>query len=303
MADFTPNGHPIKSSPQRELREGQKVTWLGLWLSLLLIILKAAAGHWGHSRALMADAIHSASDLVSDLLVLLGFKMSRTPADENHPWGHGKLETLTSALVGILLAAAGVMIAYGAVEQLFDGPGQRPRLWAVLMALISVVTKEALYRYTMTIARRLQSPLLQANAWHHRSDALSSLAVLAGVAGTAIGPGWWVLDPIAALAVSTMILKTSGQVMLEALRELMDASPEGSVLQGVLDCACSTKGVLGVHDLRVRSMAGRLFVEIHVEVDGDLTVRQGHSIAKKVELKLHGSLPRVSQVIVHVDPQ
>ena len=294
---------PPNSAQQSESRRGVRVTWLGLGISLLLIGLKAAAGHWGHSRALLADAAHSASDLLSDLMVLVGFKLGRAPADEGHPWGHGKMETLASAVVGLFLAGAAVFIALDAVDQVLAGPGAAPRWWAIIMALTSVVIKEALYRYTLKIAEQLQSPLLRANAWHHRSDALSSLAVLAGVAGTAIGPSWWVLDPLAAFVVALMVFKTGGEIIWQALRELLDAAPSESTQQMARQCSAGVPGVITVHDLRMRSMAGWLVMELHIVVDGDLTVRQGHYIANEVEECLLKELPRVSQVTVHVDPE
>ena len=287
---------------EKQSRLGRRVTWLGLWVSLLLVGAKAAAGHWGHSRALLADAAHSASDLLSDLLVLVGFRLGRAPADEEHPYGHGKVETLVSTLVGLALAAVGVLIAYDAVKQLLAGPGRPPSWWALLLALFSVLAKEVLYRYTDKIARLLNSPLLHANAWHHRSDALSSLAVLAGVAGTTIGPGWWVLDPLAAFVVALMVLKVGGGIMVQAVRELVDTAPTREVRGLAIDCAASVPGVLEVHDLRMRSMAGRIIMELHVVVDGELSVSQGHGIAKEVEVCLQGELGLMSQVTVHVDP-
>jgi cation diffusion facilitator family transporter len=288
-----------QASPEAQ---GRRVTWLGLYISLGLIGLKAAAGYWGNSRALLADAAHSASDLISDIVVLLGFKWGRAPADEQHPWGHGRVETLTSALVGLSLLLAALAIVWDAVQQLVGGAAGRPGWLAIGAAGLSVLVKEALYRYTQKVARKLNSPLLEANAWHHRSDALSSLAVLAGVAGAAISPALWLLDPLAALIVGLLVFKIGVRVIHRAGRELVDTSPEPQTLDRIREMAREVPGVLEVHDLMVRSTAGWLLIELHVVVEGEQSVRQGHAIAKEVEHRLDSDAGRVARVTVHVDP-
>ena len=292
----------LSKTPYSPEAKGRRVTWLGLWVNLVLIGLKTAVGLWGNSRALLADAAHSASDLVSDILVLVGLKLGRAPADQEHPWGHGRVETLASALVGVSLLAAALAIMWDAANLLCAHGGDRPAGLAIWTAAAGVLIKEALYRYTLAVAKRLESPLLKANAWHHRTDALSSLAVLVGVAGAALSPALWLLDPLAALIVGVMVLKAAGSIIWQSCRELVDTSPASDTIQDIERQAAGITGVMEVHDLMVRSAGGRLLIELHVVVDGSQSVRQGHTIAKEVEHRLLDGANRVARVTVHVDP-
>ncbi len=282
--------------------EGYRVTLIGGICNVGLIALKASAGIISNSEALIADAIHSLSDLITDIFTLAGFRIGRKGADANHHFGHGRVETFFSSITGILLILGGAYIALHSIERIRSPSLGIPGTLAVGVALLSVPVKEALYRWTMRVGRRTASPSLIANAWHHRSDALSSIAVVIGVTGAHFKLEWVSLDAWAALAVSLFIFKAGGQIVLRAYRELTDAAPGMSVQEKIRACALGIKGVKDLHDLRIRSSGGRYQMEVHVVVDGEITVREGHKIAEEVEQCLISGFPELGSVIVHVDP-
>lgn len=281
---------------------GRRVTLAGTAVNSFLIVLKFTAGILGHSQALIADAVHSVSDLFTDAVVLFGLKAGRKPPDIRHPFGHGRIETMTTAIVGFILMATALYIGTQAVLNIYNHTKYHPTVLALLGAAISIIAKEALYHYTIYTGRRLKSRLIMANAWHHRSDALSSVAVLLGVAGARIKPAWYILDSLAALIVSFLIIKVGLQILTNAMRELSDAAPRLEILEEINRCSLSVKGVISAHDLRVRTSGGAYQIEIHIEVDGQLTVAQGHRIAKEVESCLAEELDDLDRVIVHIDP-
>ncbi|MBU4565371.1 MAG: cation diffusion facilitator family transporter [Desulfarculus sp.] len=283
-------------------KQGRRVTWVGAWVNLVLALGKLLAGIYGNSQAMIADAAHSLSDLVTDAVVLLGLKWGRSDPDDRHPFGHGRIETFSTLVVGVVLFALAVGLGYDAIEQLIRGDQHHPTWLALAAAVVSILAKEALYRYTVLVGRRIKSQAVVANAWHHRSDALSSVAVLAGVAGAMINPAWHSLDAWAALVVSLLILKVGGEVLWGALQEMVDTAPSHEIMDSIKQCALGVSGVEQVHDLKVRSIGGRLQMQIHVVVDGRLKVTQGHDIAKAVEHCLQAEMPDVGEVIVHVDP-
>lgn len=278
------------------------MTWLGLMLNLALVAMKLGAGVWGRSQALIADAVHSASDLVTDGVVLAGIKLGGAPADEGHHFGHGRLETLAGAVVGLALVGAAIVLGVEAALDIYRRAVHHPNWLAPAAAAVSLVVKELLYQRTMRLGRRLNSTALKANAWHHRSDAFSSLAVLLGAGAAVLNPAWHLLDAYAAFVVCFFVAAAGVEITWEALRELTDTAPEPGVVRRMETCARQVPGVAGVHDLRVRASGGRYQVEMHVEVDGDLSVRRGHAIAKEVERCLKDELEMVEQVIIHIDP-
>ncbi len=292
----------MKDSKTERDRAGIKVTLAGSVLNLLLVFLKFAAGYLGHSQALMADAVHSISDLFTDVAVLFGLRMRGKEPDRTHHYGHARFETIMSATVGLALAAAGVYIGIEAGRDIYFHRAYQPTPITVVAALVSIISKEILYRFTITIGRRLKSSAIAANAWHHRSDAMSSVAVLLGVIGAQIREDWHVLDAFAALIVSFLVLGVAFRICWEALKELADTAPRPEVQKKIFDCVSGVHGVLNVHDLRVRSSGGLLQMEVHVVVDQDLTVAQGHSIAKTVESCVKDEVENVGNVLIHVDP-
>jgi cation diffusion facilitator family transporter len=283
-------------------REGRKVTLVGSVVNLFLIVLKFVAGFLGNSQALIADAIHSLSDLFTDAVVLLGIKVGTKGADETHHFGHGRYETLASSVVGGSLIVVAFFIASGALSGILHQDKAHPTWLAVGAALISIILKEGLYRYTVSQGAAIKSAAVAANAWHHRSDALSSLAVLFGVAGARIRPEWHILDSYAALIVSIFILKVGFNILRASIREFTDTAPDAAVLKKIRECVREVPGVLDFHDLRVRTSRSLYHMEVHVVVDRNLKVAEGHRIAKEVEFCLAEEVEGIGRVIVHVDP-
>ncbi|MCB2191602.1 MAG: cation diffusion facilitator family transporter [Deltaproteobacteria bacterium] len=287
---------------KKQGKEGRRVTWVGAVVNLALALGKLLAGIYGNSQAMIADAAHSLSDLVTDAVVLLGLKWGRSDPDARHPYGHGRIETFSSLVVGAVLAALAIGLGYDAIWQLIRDEAHNPTWLALVAAAVSILAKEALYRYTVTVGRKIKSQSVVANAWHHRSDALSSVAVLVGVAGAIINPAWHSLDAWAALVVSLLVLKVGTGVLWGALKEMVDTAPSAEVIDSITQCALDVAGVEQVHDLKVRSLGGRYQMQLHVVVDRNLKVTQGHAIAKEVEHCLQTELQDVDEVIVHVDP-
>jgi cation diffusion facilitator family transporter len=283
-------------------RAGRSVTLVGALVNFILILLKLVAGILGNSQALIADAVHSVSDLFTDAIVLLGLRIGRKAPDEEHPFGHARIETVASAIMGLALIATALYLGIEASLNIYRHTEYHPTNLALIGAGVSIALKEALYHYTVRTGRRIKSQLIIANAWHHRSDALSSVAVLLGVMGTLINPSWHVLDSFAALLVSFFIVKVGLEILRNSLREFTDTSPSPEILNKISHCTKSVEGVLDMHDLRVRTSGGLYQMETHIVVDGQLTVVEGHRIAKAVESCLAEEIEDLDRVIVHVDP-
>jgi len=283
-------------------QDGQRITWIGAAVNALLIVLKALAGWLGNSQALIADAVHSVSDFFTDAVVLWGLKAGRRRPDEGHPFGHARFETIASALVGFALLAVAVGIGQDAAKHIYFHEESNPGWVAVVVAGLSIAAKEWLYRYTVIVGRRIRSMAVVANAWHHRSDALSSVAVLAGVLAARLHPDWHILDAVAALLVSVFVLAAGADILWGAIKEFTDAAPSAQVLDKLRTCIEAIPGVRGHHDLKVRSSGGLLMVQTHVEVDARLSVAEGHRIAQAVEDCLRSDVEDVADVIVHIDP-
>ena len=294
-----------KLTPDSKIKSaqaGRSVTLVGAVVNALLILCKFAAGIFGQSQALIADAVHSVSDLFTDAVVLFGLSLGRKEPDEKHHFGHARIETLASTFVGLALIVTALYLGIGAAFNIYRHTEYHPTSLALLGAGVSVALKEALYHYTVHTGRRIKSQLIVANAWHHRSDALSSVAVLLGVAGTLINPSWHILDSFAALLVSFFIIKIGLDILGSSLREFTDTAPQQEILNKISDCTQSVEGVLDMHDLRVRTSGGLYQMEAHIVVDGQLTVTEGHRIAKVVESCLAEEIEDLDRVIVHVDP-
>jgi cation diffusion facilitator family transporter len=284
------------------LRLGWRVTVLGIVANGVLIAVKLAAGIFGNSQALVADAVHSISDFASDGIVLFGLKAGRKAPDEDHPFGHGRIETMAAAAIGLFLVAVAVLLAVDAAENLATGELSNPTPLALAAAALSVVTKEALYQITVRVGRRARSTAVVANAWHHRTDAMSSVAVLAGVGAAQLDPAWRVFDAGAAILVAAFILRVAGGILATAVREFTDTAPPSTVIDQMGRIACDVEGVQDVHDLKVRTSGGQYLVQVHITVDGTLTVACGHDIGNRVADRLSREVGDVADVIVHVDP-
>ena len=292
----------MPESVTTSFRAARSVTIVGALVNTILILLKFFAGIFGSSQALIADAVHSVSDLFTDVVVLLGIRIGRKPPDEGHPFGHARIETLASTIVGIALIATALYLGIKAALNIYHHNEYYPTGLALISAGVSIALKEALFHYTVHTGRRIKSQLIMANAWHHRSDALSSVAVFLGVAGTRIKPSWHILDSFAALLVSFFIVKVGLEILRIALREFIDTAPQPEIISKIEQCAFTVDEVLDTHDLRVRTSGGFYQMEIHIVVDGQLTVAEGHRIAKAVESCLVKDVDNLDRIIVHVDP-
>ncbi len=282
------------------LGTGEGVTLCGSLINLVLVGVKAAAGVIGHSSALVADAVHSLSDLASDIVVLVGYRVGRLPEDPEHPYGHGKVETLATAVVGAMLVAVGVGLGVGAVAALRDPPEVGPGWIAVAAAVLSIGFKEFLYRWTVRVARDNDSQLLLANAWHHRSDALSSVAAVVGVAGARFGAPW--MDPAAALVVCGFVVKVGWDLGWQAVRDLVDTAVDEDLIREIGRVVDGVDGVRCHHDLRARRLGKDVLVDVDVAVEPELSVIQGHDVARAVRQALLSRVRGVRDAMVHVEP-
>ena len=287
---------------EHEYKSGVHVTVIGLFINLFLFGVKLAGGVWGHSHALVADAIHSVSDFFTDFLALIGLKYLCKKKDKEHHYGHGKVETLSAVLLGIILAGVGVMIAYNAFLNIYHHRGLFPEKIAIFIAFLSIVLKEVLFRFTRRIGKKIKSSVLIGNAWHHRSDAFSSVAVLIGVGAAYIHPEWHILDAYAALIVSFFIVWVGGQIAWEGTKDIVDSAPAAHILDRIEATAMNAPGVIRLSQLRARYSGNRIIVDFNIEVDPDITVESGHKIATEVEDRILGEMPEVMDVLVHVEP-
>lgn len=281
----------------------RRVTFLGLAANLGLSAFKFIAGVLGCSQAVMADAVHSLSDSTTDIAVIVGSHFWSKPADEDHPYGHQRIETVVTIFIGVVLLLAGLGIAWEALVTLHDADNGPPGVIAAVAAAASILLKEALYQWTYRVGKTVKSPALIANAWHHRLDALSSIPALLAVSGAILFPTWTFLDHVGALVVSVLILYAAVQIIWPGIGELIDAGASREVCEALKSKAGSIGGVRDVHDIRTRYVSGGMLVDLHIVVDGDINVRQGHDIAVQVRDLLMGSRYDVMDVVVHVDPE
>lgn len=284
-----------------------RVTWVGFFVNLALTILKLTAGVVGNSGAMIADAIHSLSDFATDIVVLASFRMVKKPADQHHRYGYGKYETLATAVIGAALLFVGIGIFWSGVTKVWlilrGEPLAQPGVIALIAAVISIVVKEALYRHTARVGKRYYSQTLIANAWHHRSDALSSIGVLVGVSGAiALGESWRVLDPIAAIVVSFFIIKTAIQISSGSIRELCEESLDSEIESEILQLALAGGSAKDAHNLRTRRIGNEIAIELHVRVNPEMCVADAHTIASNIEQRLREHFGASTFVSIHVEP-
>ncbi len=274
--------------------------WVSVAVNLTLTALQLSVGIFAKSQALVADALHSASDLVADFIVLLAARQGRKGADEDHPYGHQRFETAASLVLGALLLVVGIGMLWSAFVKL-EAPASIPvvHVAALWVAGFTLVAKELLFRYMLAIAKRVKSSMLVANAWHARSDAASSLVVAAGIGGNLAG--YPLLDPLAALIVGLLVAKTGWSFAWDALHDLMDRAVDEEEVAAIRRTLAGTVGVSGVHDVRTRKMGDMVIVDAHIEVDAALTVEQGHDIAVEARSRVM-QRHRVLNLMTHVDP-
>ena len=280
----------------------RRVTWIGLLVNLVLAALKAAAGYWGGSRALVADAVHSLSDVSTDVAVIVGSNYWSRPPDDEHPHGHHRIEPLVAIGIGALLALTGVGLGYEALVTLQSMEHDALGVPALYGALISILTKEGLYWWTRRVNREVRSSALKANAWHHRSDALSSIPVAAAVGLSLLYPSLAFLDSVGAVIVSVFILVAAYSIIKPEVNKLIDGGAPGEEVERIKELAAGIEGVCGVHAVRTRYKGSGLAVDLHVTVSPEWTVRRGHRVSEEVRLLLLEQGPDVVEVVVHLEP-
>ncbi len=293
---------PAATDDAARSRGIQRATLVAILTNSLLTVGQVVIGLFAGAFSLVADAAHTLSDLVTDLLVLLAGRHSADPADTNHPYGHGRIETVTTLVLGAVLAAVGVGFLWSSGIRL-QNIGALPVLHpaALVMALLTLAAKEGLFRFSLAAARRLNAPMLEANAWHARSDAASSLVVAAGIGGSLAGYPF--LEPLAAAVVGFLILHMGIRLALKSVRELIDTGLPEEELERLRTTIRETPGVIGLHEMRTRRMADRVLCDAHVQVDPRLTVSEGHRVSDAVYLRVRAAHPEVRDVLVHIDPE
>ncbi len=289
-------------------QEISHVTLVGSVVNLLLVGLKAVAGVAGHSAAMVSDAVHSLSDFITDIVVLVFVRVSGRPQDEGHDYGHGKYETVATLFIGLALAAAAVgIVVSGAIKLATWLQGEdlpAPGKFALWAALVSIVTKELLYQYTRIKGKRLDSPALRANAWHHRSDALSSIGAAIGIGGAILlGNRWTVLDPLASIVVGAMLVKVAWDLLGPSFGELTDSSLPADTEKEMLRLIADVPGVSDPHNLRTRRIGKLIAAEVHIRLDGQMTLEQAHEKASEVERRFRERFGAESHIIIHMEPE
>lgn len=290
------------------MKEVYRVTIWGSIINVVLLILKFAAGILGHSAAMIADAIHSLTDFATDAVVLVCVTLGSKPVDKSHDYGHGKFETLATAVIALALLAVGVMICYSGVMEIYGvmvlgETLEQPGMVALIAAVVSIVLKEWAFRFTASVGRRCDSQAVMANAWHHRSDALSSVGTMFGIGGAIfLGPRWAVLDPLAAIVVSVFIVRASLGLIKQAVDELTDASLPEATENEIMEIAGKDEGVQEIHNLRTRRIGNSIAIDMHVRMLGSTTLFDAHQRATNIEHRLKDRYGKGTYVNVHLEP-
>lgn len=284
-----------------------RVTIVGSVVNFLLLVFKFFAGIMGHSAAMLADAVHSLSDFVTDIIVLVFVRISSKPQDEGHDYGHGKYETLATAIIGIFLLFVGFGIFWNGASSVYlflqGGSLPEPGMLALAAALVSIVSKEILYQYTVFKGKKLNSQAVMANAWHHRSDALSSIGTAVGIGGAILlGSHWRVLDPAAAVIVSFFIMKVAVGLLIPCVDELLEKSLPADVEEEIQEIILSFPDVSSPHHLRTRRIGNHYAIEVHVRMDGKITLEEAHRTATAIEDKLKEKFGEGTHIGIHVEP-
>jgi cation diffusion facilitator family transporter len=292
----------IKRPPHPAVK-GMKSTIFGIIGNIFLAVIKGLAGFYGNSYALIADAIESTSDVFSSLIVLLGLKISTKPKDKSHPYGHGKAEPIVAIVVSLTLLGAAIIIAIQSVKEIIT-PHHTPAAFTLLVLVLVVAVKETLFRYVFKVGHEVQSTAVKTDAWHHRSDAITSVAAFIGISISLIfGKGYEAADDWAALLASGIIAFNAYNLFRPALAEIMDAAPPENLETDIRETAISVDGVLEVEKCFIRKMGFDYFVDLHIKVNGELSVREGHIIAHKAKEALLKSALRIDDVLIHIEPE
>ncbi len=296
------NANAANETVEAAVKRGVQTSIIGICVNFTLAVIKIAAGYFGNSYALIADGIESSSDVVSSAIVLSGIKFSSLPPDENHPYGHGKAEPLAAVLVGLALLCAAAVIARASVDEIMT-PHHAPAPFTLVVLALVIGVKEMLFRRVLCVGNSVQSTAIKGDAWHHRSDAITSLAAFVGISIALIGgPGYEEADDWAALVAVVIIGITGFRVLLSAIYELSDAAPDPQIMEQVKNVARTVPGVVDLEKCSARKMGFSYYVDLHVTVDGNLSVREGHRIAHRVKDAIRAAYPRVVEALIHIEP-
>ncbi|MDB5053422.1 MAG: cation transporter [Bacilli bacterium] len=292
---------------EQRFKQAEFAAWLGIIGNIFLAIMKGVVGWLSNSKALIADAVHSASDVAGSLAVLIGLRTAKLPPDEDHPYGHGKAESIAAIIVSVLLLVVGVEIGISAVKTVIHGVSSPPKGFAIIAIVASIVIKEAMFRYKYKLGKKLSSQALIANAWEHRSDVYSSLAALAGVLGALIGKYYsveqlYILDPLASLFVAVLVLNMGYRLVMESIHNTMDHVMHAEDAAELINTVQKIKGVITVDDLRAREHGHYVIVDVKISVNPKISVLEGHDIARLVKQQLMKRFIHVSDVFIHVNP-
>lgn len=280
-----------------------KVSAVSIIGNIILSLLKLLAGIIANSGAMVSDAVHSASDVFSSIIVIIGVKISARDSDADHPYGHERLECVAAIVLAVILLITGLFIGASAVETITSGDQAEiaiPGILALAAAILSIVVKEAMFHYTKYYAVKLDSGAVMADAWHHRSDALSSVGALIGIAGARMGLP--ILDPIASLVICLFIAKASADIFRDAVEKMVDHSCDKETEQAMKECVLEQEGVVGVDMLNTRVFGNKIYADVEISADGNMTLREGHAIAENVHSRIEQNFPKVKHIMVHVNP-
>ena len=281
-------------------RQGQRVTIIGMIGNVFLTIVKAIFGYLSGSSALVADAVHSLTDIVGSGVVLGGLKVASQPADETHHYGHYKAESIVAKIVALILIGTGVGIGWSSFNTFMEGDLVVPEISALWIVIISILAKEAMYQYTAIVGRRIKSSAVIADAWHHRTDSLSSVAALIGIGGARLG--FPQADPLAGIFVGGMIIYSGIKIYLTAIHELMDKAPKQEIVDKITNIALQVEGCREINDIKARYLGANIVIDLKIGVDPEITVQKGHGIAAEVKKNLIKDMEDVSDVLIHVNP-
>ncbi|MFH1429101.1 MAG: cation diffusion facilitator family transporter [Candidatus Margulisiibacteriota bacterium] len=297
------------NSEELRAKQASDITWVGFFANLTLTAFKLFAGIIGHSGAMLADAIHSFSDFATDIVVIVSFQITKKPPDKSHDYGHGKFETLATTIIGTALLFVGLGILFTGLKNIYlvmvlQKPIHSPKIIALVAAFLSIVIKEILYRYTIGIGNKIKSQAVIANAWHHRSDALSSIGTLLGIGGAILlGDQWRILDPVAAIIVSAFIIKVAYNISLESIKELLEESLDENTESNILNIIKNTNAVKEPHNLRTRKNGNKIIIDVHIRVANTLSIVEAHNIDNEIEKNIKEIYGDNVIINIHTEPE
>ncbi len=294
--------HDIHVSTKEKLEIANRVSIIGIVVNVLLTIFKLIAGIVGRSGAMVSDAIHSSSDVLATLVVMVGINLSGKDSDSEHPYGHDRIESIAAIILAGILFFTGAMIGYNAIRQLITGEAiETPGMLAVVAAIVSIVVKEAMYWYTRAAAKKIDSAAMMGDAWHHRSDALSSVGSLVGIVGARLGFAF--MDPLAAGIISLLIIKVAFEVAKDAIDNMLDTSVDNEIEEKLREAVMEYPKVKGVDDLKTRRFGNGYYLDLEIAMDGNLTLKESHDAAEAVHEGLERRFPKIKHCMIHVNPE